>query len=249
MTPWVKRLLIANIGIFFLTATVPGLSAPLVLVPAAILSRPWTLLTYMFLHGSVMHLLFNMIGLYFFGPRLEERLGESHFVRLYLISGLVGALLSFVFTPYARIVGASGAIFGVMLGFAWYWPRERIYIWGVLPVEARLLVIITTALALFGGFGGGASGTAHFAHLGGYLGGLLYLWWFDRRSPARKFKQRIVEQAHPRVDERSLTKIDYSSIHEVNRGEVDRILDKISASGVQSLTPAERTFLEHFRVK
>src|SRR5688572_25290822 len=249
MTPWVKRLLAANVGMFFVSITVPALIGPLVLVPAAILSRPWTLLTYMFLHGGIMHLLFNMIGLYFFGPRLEERLGGSHFIRLYLVSGLVGALLSFVFTPYARIVGASGAIFGVMLGFAWYWPRERIYIWGVIPVEARLLVLITTALALFGGFGGGGSGTAHFAHLGGYLGGLLYLWWFDRRSPARQWKTKLAAPPASPADAKSLTNIDFTSIHEVNRAEVDRILDKISASGVQSLTPAERTFLEHFKAK
>ena len=246
MTPWVKRLLIANVGVFFLQLTVSGLTDLLAFYPSAPLYRPGGILTYMFVHSdrSFTHILFNMIGLFFFGPRVEERLGSAHFLRLYLVSGLFGALLSIVFPQGGSIVGASGAVFGVQLAFAKYWPRERIYIWGVLPIEAWLLVLITTAFALYGGFRGGG-GIAHFAHLGGYLGAWLYLIWMERRSPARQWKAKL-EKPAKKVEVGNWRNIDTKSIHEVNRAEVDRILDKINEKGIDSLTPAERTFLSHF---
>jgi membrane associated rhomboid family serine protease len=247
MTPWVKRLLIANIGVFFVQLTVPGATQLLAFIPSYALVRPWSFLTYMFAHSTSMytHILFNMLVLYFFGPRVEERLGSTHFIRLYLVSGVVGALLSIVFNQGGSIIGASGAVFGVQLAFAKYWPRERIYIWGILPVEAWLLVVITTVMAMWGGFSGGGGGVAHFAHLGGYLGAWLYLFWADRRSPARQWKAKI-EKPAKKAELGNWKTIDTKSIHEVNRAEVDRILDKISANGVDSLTPAERTFLSHF---
>ena len=247
MTPWVKRLLIANVAVYFLQITAPGVTQMMSFAPSLVLVRPWTILTYMFAHspGGITHILFNMIALYFFGPRVEERLGAAHFIRLYLFSGIVGALLSIVFNQGGYIIGASGAVFGVQLAFAKYWPRERIYIWGILPVEAWLLVLITTAMALYGGFAGGGGGVAHFAHLGGYLGAWLYLFWMERRSPARQWKAKV-EAPAKKVEIGNWKTIDTKGIHEVNRAEVDRILDKISAKGVDSLTPAERTFLSHF---
>ena len=148
---------------------------------------PWQLVSYGFLHGSLTHLLFNMLGLFFFGPRLEARIGSARFLRLYVISGLSGALFSLA-TPHVPIVGASGAIFGVFLGFARYWPRAQVLIWGIVPVEARLMVILMTVLALMGGFGAGQAGVAHFAHLGGFVGGWLYLRAVDARHGATAFR-------------------------------------------------------------
>jgi membrane associated rhomboid family serine protease len=247
MTPWVKRLLLANVAVFFVQLTVSGATTFLAFIPSYALVRPWSFVTYMFAHSttSITHILFNMLVLYFFGPRVEERLGGSHFIRLYFASGIMGAILSIVFNQNGYIIGASGAVFGVQLAFAKYWPRERIYIWGILPVEAWLLVVITTVLALWGGFVGGGGGVAHFAHLGGYLGAWLYLLWMERRSPARAWKTKI-EKPVKKVEIGNWQRIDTKSIHEVNRAEVDRILDKISAKGVESLTPQERTFLAHF---
>ena len=144
MTPWVKRLLLANVAVFFIQLTVGQRATQfLAFIPSLALVRPWSFVTYMFAHSttSVTHILFNMLVLYFFGPRVEERLGSGHFVRLYFISGIVGAILSIVFNQGGYIIGASGAVFGVQLAFAKYWPRERIYIWGILPVEAWLLVV------------------------------------------------------------------------------------------------------------
>lgn len=245
MTPWVQRLLIANVIMYFIQQTVPGLTSQLAFVPALILSRPWTIITYMFLHGGLTHILFNMLALYFFGPRVESRLGAERFFVLYFISGIAGALLSFLFAPYAPIIGASAAIFGVMIAYARFWPRDRIMIWGIIPIEARWLIVITTVMAIVGGVQGG-TGVADFAHLGGYLGGFLYLLFLERTHGAKRFKNQAT--AAPTTDalQGNWQKVNRESVHAVNRDEVNRILDKINASGLKSLTPQERLFLSNF---
>lgn len=246
MTTWVRRLLYANIAVFFLQMTTGDAFTGLFdFVPALILIRPWTIVTYMFLHGSITHILFNMIALYFFGPRVEQRLGSARFIRLYFISGIVGALLSFAFAPGSPIIGASAGIFGVMLAFATFWPRDQILIWGILPIEARWLVVITTGLALYSGFGGSRGGVADFAHLGGYVGAFVYLRWIARRPELQKFRKRVAGEVPDRAL-RNWQHVDTKSIHAINKEEVDRILDKINASGLGSLTPQEKLFLSNF---
>lgn len=254
MTPWVKRLLIANVAIYFLQHTVAGFTELLAFRPIFILSRPWTIVTYMFVHDvqSFLHIAFNMLVLYFIGSRVEERLGARNFITLYLVSGIFGALLSFL-NPLAWIIGASGAVYGVLFAFAWYWPRERIYIWGVLPVEARMLVIIAAAASIVFGFLGlmGSGGRiAHFAHLGGFVGGFLVLKWIDWRSPARAFRRKAGAEPAKIVPDgaalRRWTSIPREELHEINREEVDRLLDKISKHGIKSLTQEERASLDRF---
>jgi membrane associated rhomboid family serine protease len=243
VTPWVQRLLIANVLVFFLQWTVPGITDQLAFVPAAILARPWTMITYMFVHGGFGHIFWNMLALYVFGPRVEQRIGSDRFFALYMISGITGALLSFLLSSYSAVIGASGAIFGVMLAYARFWPRDRVYIYFLIPVEVRWLVIIYALISIFG-FGGGV---AHFAHLGGFAGAMLYLLYIDRHQGAKRFRRQA---SAPTPTKDSLLgnwrKVDRDRIHVVNRDEVDRILDKISASGLASLTPQERLFLSNF---
>ena len=245
MTPWVKRLLFANIGVFFVQMTAPGLLEPLVFVPVLALLRPWTIVTYMFLHGGVMHILFIMIGLYFFGPRVEAQLGSRRFITLYLLSGAAGGLLSSILAPQAALIGASAAVYGVMLSYAMFWPRDEVFLWGLVPVQVRWLIAFVTAFSLFSGFGGRSDGVAHFAHLGGFAGAFLYLRWLESRKGIVRFKKRATAE----VPDRKLgnwRNVDPKSVHEVNRDEVNRILDKINASGLASLTPQEKVFLTHF---
>lgn len=244
LTPVVRFLLFANIGAFFLQNTQPLVTGTFALMPRLLLLRPWTLVTYMFLHGGLMHLLFNMLALFFFGPRVEERIGSRAFTWLYFISGISGALLSLVFTPTAWIVGASGAVFGVMLAFAYFWPDAPILIWGIIPVPARILVVVTTVIAIYSGYRGGGN-IAHFAHLGGYGGAFLYLKWLERKRGEFRRKVMAAPVATTERVEQWHT-IDRARIHEVNREEVNRILDKISAQGIGSLTPQERIFLSNF---
>jgi membrane associated rhomboid family serine protease len=237
-------LLIANVAVFFLQMTQPALVAGFQFYPPLALVRPWTFITYMFLHGGLMHLGFNMLALYFFGPRVEAMIGSRHFTWMYFISGITGAGLSMFFSG-APIIGASGGIFGVMLAFAYFWPDAPIMIWGILPVPAAVLVVITTLFALFSGFTGAQGGIAHFAHLGGYAGAFVYLKWMQRSRVA--FKKKAIG-APPVRDPRiqSWKSIDVKKVHEVNRDELNRILDKISKSGLGSLTEQERLFLSNF---
>ena len=253
-------MLIANVVMLFVVEISNQLTWHLAFIPALILMRPWTLFTYMFLHAGWMHLIFNMIGLYFFGPRLEDRLGSKRFLLLYFLSGVCGALLHVLggiagvvlavpFNPWVPMVGASGAVFGILMGFAMYWPRERIFIWGVLPVEARVLVAVLTVVSLYLGWQGGGN-VAHFAHLGGFLGGFLYLKWTERSSPAAKFRAKA--QPKPKkisdssADIAKWQRIRRDDMHPVNIEELDRILDKINAEGVASLKTDEREFLDRF---
>lgn len=250
MTPWVKRLLLANIAVFLLQMSVPGTTRALAFVPALILKQPWTIVTYMFTHSTAgfSHILFNMFALYIFGPRVEMRLGEQRFITMYLIAGVSGGLLSLFFTPFVSIVGASGAVFGVQLAFAMFYPREKIYIWGVLPIEARVLVILMTIITLWGGFSGGGS-VAHFAHLGGYVGAFIYLKWVERRAPSRQWQAKVQGPPPSKIALGNWKGVQVEAVHEVNRDEVARILGKIKAQGESSLTSQERIFLGHFTPK
>jgi membrane associated rhomboid family serine protease len=247
MTPWVKRLLIANIGVYLLQQAYPELTSILAYSRAGVLTAPWTPITYMFVHGTIWHIFFNMLVLYFFGPRVEARLGGNRFITLYFVSGLTGALLS-SYNPVVPIIGASGAIFGVELAYARYWPRDKIYIYGVLPIEARWLVVIMTLMSIFGI---GGAGIAHLAHLGGFLGAAVYLYVIEHRR-ARPIKSgpvraEVRQAPAPRGDDmKRWATIPRGELHEINRHEVDRLLDKISLKGIDSLTPAERAALDRF---
>lgn len=249
MTPWVLRLVIANVVVFLLTAAAPAWASQLALVPAAVLAHPWTAVTYMFVHAGMLHLLFNIMGLYFFGPRMEERLGSGGFLGLYVVSGIAGAILTFVLAPYAAVVGASGAVMGVLAGYARYWPEDRIYIWGVLPVSARMMVIGLAAYSIWSGFMASGGGVAHFAHLGGLLAGWLYVLAWERRRrgawpPARKAARVAPSQARARAER--WARIKPEQLHEVNRAEVERLLTRVREEGPRSLTPAEADFLDRF---
>lgn len=244
MTRWVQRLIVANVFVFFLQATVRGITSEFALVPALALTRPWTLLTYTFLHGGITHILFNMLGLYMFGSRVEERLGGQRFLALYFISGLSGALLSMIFAWNSPVIGASGAVFGIMLAFARFWPDAQILFYFI-PMQARMAVFVMAAMQLYFGATGSQAGIANFCHLGGFAGAWFYLSYLERRAGVKKFRTKTVTNV-PRDMLSNWKQVDPQKVHVVNRDEVNRILDKISARGMASLTPEERLFLSNF---
>ncbi len=250
MTPWARTILFVTVGVTLAEWTLGIPWYYLQLVPVLVPQFPWTPLTYMLVHGGFLHLAFNMIALFFFGPRVEHRLGSGHFVALYVVSGLVGALLTII-DPFSagttRVVGASGAVFGVMYAFARYWPRERIMIWGVLPVEARTLVIVLAAFSIIAAFGGVSGGIAHFAHLGGFAGGYIYLKIMEARSPARKFRQQargVRQSSGGASDLERWAAIRRDGLHEINIREIDRLLEKARTHGAGSLNSDERAYLD-----
>lgn len=249
MTPWVKRLLVANVLAFLLAQMAPAAEQWFAFAPARILAQPWTLLSYMFLHAGFAHIFFNMLMLFFFGPRLEERLGSLAFIRFYLLCGVAGAVVSVAFfsiAPFGAMIGASGAVFGVVLGFARYWPREQIYVWGVFPVQARYLALFMVASSLFAGFAGARDGIAHFAHLGGVAAGWVFLKAWERQRKGRvKEKPSLSrpsgKEADPMTRWRGIPK---DRLHEVNREELEKLLAKVADKGIKTLTKAERDFLD-----
>ena len=247
MTPWVMRLIMANVLAFFFTANQPALVEQFALVPALLAQRPWTAVTYMFLHGSFSHIFFNMLSLWVFGPPVEARLGGRRFLSLYFIAGLTGAVLS-VATSSAAVIGASGATYGIMLGYAWFWPRQQLLLWGIVAVEARFLVVAFTIISLVGARSGGG-GIAHFAHLGGFIGAWAYLKWLGNRpaAAAAAWQKKLAPQVSASVPAlERWKKIDAASLHPINREEYERVMAKLNGGGVGTLTPGEREFLDRF---
>lgn len=256
LTPWVKRLLIANVVVFLLTMVNQDFFFRwFAFVPSRVLTQPWGAVTYMFLHGGFMHLFLNMLVLFFFGPPLEARWGSWDFIKFYFVCGLGGVGLSFLLAPGSWIVGASAAIYGLMLAFAMIWPEVPIYIWGIFPVKAKWLVGFLFVVTLVSAFGGAGGNVAHFAHLGGILTGFLYLkseWrpGVGRKSRAGGIRVRRMaivprDGSHQEARAARPSPQDLSAKEESMLDEVDRILDKISAEGMTSLTDEERNTLDH----
>jgi membrane associated rhomboid family serine protease len=188
MTPAIKALIIANVAVFvalWITRTAGPAIDALGLIPEAVFGlEVWRIVTYMFLHGGIGHILFNMLGLWMFGVELERIWGSRYFLKYYFVSGLGGAftMLAVSLLPVAPFsdmyeavtVGASGAIYGVLLAFALYFPHRPILLFFIFPVPARYAVMIMGGIALLLAMQEGG-GVAHAAHLGGLLAGYLYL--------------------------------------------------------------------------
>ena len=257
VTPWVLRLLVANALVYLLTITVftgRWFFEWFAFSPGLVLQQPWTAVTYTFLHGGFFHLAFNMLMLFFFGRDVEDWMGGPAFVRYYLLCGLGGAAASFAFLPIApvnMVLGASGAVFGVALAFAVRWPDAQIFIFPLpMPIKAKWLVIGLVSLDLLAGLGRADDGIAHFAHLGGFLFGLAYLRLgniMPRRTSATVHREPVRVLAHPTAQSAEEEKIPASNPPQRTSppyDEVDRVLDKISATGLDSLTPKERELLD-----
>ena len=255
LTPVVKRLLFANVAVFLLTlAPTGGFITEWFAFRPDHLTRFWGVFTYMFVHHGFGHLFFNMLALFFFGPPLEARWGGREFFLYYVICGLGGVLLSFLLAP-AGIVGASAAVYGIMLAFAMAWPDAPIYIWGIFPVQAKWLMTGLFLMTLFYAFNPSGGGIAHMAHLGGIVTGFIYLKadWRPRGQLA-SLKQRSARAARrlaivPRDEEIQAAASQRSSTWQTaDEGQlldaVDRVLDKISAEGMSALTSEERGLLD-----
>lgn len=184
-----------NVVVFFLSYYVaPSLYSIIGMNPAYVIAghRWWQVFTYMFAHANIWHILFNMLGLFFFGVQLERRIGSSEFLLFYLLSGTLAGLFSLLVywltgAYYVWLIGASGAVFAVLLAYATYYPTSTILIFGILPVRAPVLIVGYTAIELFSLFGRTQSNVAHLTHLAGFGFAYLYLLIRLRINPVREF--------------------------------------------------------------
>jgi membrane associated rhomboid family serine protease len=182
LTPGVKAIIVANGVVFLLQALIPPLTSWFSLSPPLVLPLKFQLLrvfTYMFLHGGLAHLLFNMLFLFMFGCTIERTWGTRLFYRYYFLCGLGGALFAFIpYGPFYEIpiVGASGAIYGILLAYGLLFPTNQIWILATFPVEARYFVTVL-GFAAFAGSLMGQDGVAHVVHLGGLATGYAALRW------------------------------------------------------------------------
>ncbi len=190
LTPAVKFIIFANIGVWLVTLMFPGPIVDLLgLAPQAVLEqgRVWQIATYLFVHSptSVMHILFNMLAVWMFGVDLERRWGTQAFTRYYFITGIGAGLVTILvsFVPfdttrqlyYTSTIGASGAVYGLLIAWGIIFPERTILFMLIVPMPARVFVFIMGALVFVQAVQPGRSAVANFAHLGGLVIGWIYL--------------------------------------------------------------------------
>ena len=188
LPPVTQALLLANVAVFFLGELLgPGLLAPFWLWPVGTNFWPWQVGTYAFIHGSFNHLFFNMLGLWMFGAELEQVWGRKRYMTFFAASVLAAAVVQLLVNAAlgstAPTVGASGGLFGLLLAFAMIFPNRIILLFFVIPMKAKYLVLLYGVLELYQGVYVMNSGVAHFAHLGGMLGGLLTIRYWRGQLP------------------------------------------------------------------
>lgn len=266
MTP--RTLVIGNVSVQSDLVSIWG-----ALFPQAVIEnfQVWRVLSYQFLHGSLGHIFMNMWGLYLFGQQVENRIGSSRFLNMYLMSGGLGGLFWLIANRGSPIpcVGASGSVFGVVMAAAMLYPNQMIMlIIPPIPMKLKTFAMVFGGIEVLMLFNASQTGVAHLAHLGGALGGYLYilkhgrpLWtpfdWlfrFSRRSKW-KLKKRGVDpggwtvtggrHSHDAPPTPDAPPLDDGPSAE----EVDRILDKIGSRGLDSLTDRERKTLQAAREK
>jgi len=264
---------------FLQTVAFGGLSSVLAFDPAAQPGHWWQAATYMFAHVSAWHLLANMYGLYLFGPRLEHAWGARKFVGFYLLAGLGGVIFQLLVVHGGVLLGASAAVFGVMTAYAMQWPDDEVYFLFVMPMRVRTLIAGLVAFNLALGVLGTGTGTniAYFAHLGGVIAAYLYMRMaaspgidqvrqrvaqlpeadeppraIPRNMPRRERGDEvddIVAKSKAIASKRVAALTPTARRREGKGDELDRVLDKISEQGIDSLTIDERKVLEEMSKK
>lgn len=239
----VGKLIIANVAVFILQQLFrPYFDQLFALQPRAVVENfyIWKIATYMFLHGGVLHLLFNMVVLFFLGTTLEVTWGANRFLKYYLACGVGAGILHMLISYNSAVIGASGATYGVMMAFAILYPNQIVLFMFVFPVKIKYLVAGFMVFDLLMGVRG-SDGIAHFAHLGGALTGLL----FFRNELRQRFqfatnaKSKWKATVHERQDRNK----------DRDGANIDSILDKISAKGYENLTTTEKRILENYSRK
>jgi membrane associated rhomboid family serine protease len=244
----VKWLLITNVALYIINVlTRDKLVALFGVIPTQVLHdfAVYQLITYMFLHGSFLHILFNMLILWMFAPEIELTWGTRRFLNYYFLTGIAGGLFTVAFQPNAGFptIGASGAIYGILVAYAVMFPDRTLYLFFLVPMRVKYAVMLFVGLEFLFSLSATADGVGHLAHLGGAAVGFLYLKldWRVRRILHRASPRRYFWELQGRHRLKRLEK-DRQKTEEVMR-RVDEILDKINAVGINNISDEERKFL------
>jgi membrane associated rhomboid family serine protease len=203
MPPVTTALIVANVAVFLLQGIAPNIVVPLALWPLAASASgvgasfgPWQLLTYAFLHGGLVHLAFNMFALYMFGSAVEQVFGPRRYLIYYLVCVVSAAVSQFIVAAMMGgiypTVGASGGVFGLLLAYGMYFPNNRVMLlFPPIPMPARVFVVVYAVIELYLGVTGSQAGVAHFAHLGGMIGGFIMLRYWRISAAIRRRDPRL----------------------------------------------------------
>jgi membrane associated rhomboid family serine protease len=197
-----QALIGANVAVFFAQAFLPQLMDFGLQPEWVVRGRLWQLATYMFLHGGLWHILFNMLALWMFGAELERMWGTRYFLRFYFVTGIGAGILTVLFSllPFdaaqqvyrSNVIGASGAIYGLLLAYGLHFPDRPIYMYLVFPIPARYFVLLMGAIAFYSTVSGAGGGIANATHLGGLLVAYLFLRG-SRLDPRAELKYRYLK--------------------------------------------------------
>lgn len=278
--PVIKNLLIINVVVFFVQMLASNLlvgGKPLgYILNLWFALNPlnegfnfqiWQLITYQFMHGGFSHIFFNMFMLWMFGMEIENIWGSKKFIYYYLICGIAAGLAQLFIAPLfstpAVTIGASGAIFGIMIAFAMLFPDRYIFLYFLIPIKAKYLIGFLFILEIFW-IGDAGSNVAHLAHLGGALAGFLFIL-FDKKIDVPLKRMLNISSGYPSGNQfknpfsglsdkfkkrsQNIEDANYYDLNQKKDGEeitqedIDKILDKISQSGYENLTEREKRIL------
>ena len=240
----VKFLLIVNIVVFVLVE-LSGQQSLLFrtfgLVPSLVWSKfkIWQLFTYLFIHGGIFHIFFNMFVLWMFGKDLESQWGKMEFLLFYFVCGIGAGLITVLFSvnSIVPIVGASGAIYGLLLAYGFTYPNQMVYLYGLVPIKVKYMVLGLGAIAFFASLSANQSNVSHITHLSGMIIGLIFIYF--------NINWKVIKLWYIRMRLKGLSQQPAKQDNEEAqmKKQVDKILDKLNDSGWDSLTEQEENYL------
>jgi len=247
ITPAVKLIIMINVLVFLTQELFSGIipfNQYFGLVPVLVKQGMiWQIFTYMFLHGGWMHIIFNMFFLWMFGSEIERHWGTTEFLKYFFITGIGAGICAVVFNWNSNIptVGASGAIYGILLAYGMMFPDRLIYFWFLIPIKTKYFVMILGGVAFMATLNNTQDGISHIAHLSGMVIGLVYLKTDWRLNNIVEGFRNFVSQK-PSQPKNSYGKIDSAQPNDLRR-QIDKILDRINEVGYENLTDEERHIL------
>ena len=240
----VKFLLIVNIVVFVLvefSGQRSLLFRTFGLVPSLVWSKfkIWQLFTYLFIHGGIFHIFFNLFVLWMFGKDLESQWGKMEFLLFYFVCGIGAGLITVLFSvnSIVPIVGASGAIYGLLLAYGFTYPNQMVYLYGLVPIKVKYMVLGLGAIAFFASLSASQSNVSHITHLSGMIIGLIFIYF--------NINWKVIKLWYIRMRLKGLSQQPAKQDNEEAqmKKQVDKILDKLNDSGWDSLTEQEENYL------